>query len=71
MLKKIIKSNKESHIRILRDTIYMWYQLDHPRPVLENIPVSELGRLHDTFVAMYNEQWRHWREQREEQNKSR
>ena len=69
MLKKIIKSNKESHIGILRDTISMWYRLDYPRPALENIPVSELGRLHDTFVAMYNEQLRHWREQREEQNR--
>lgn len=70
MLKKIIKSNKEGlHIRILRDTIYMWYRLDHPRPALENISVSELGRLHDTFVAMYNEQLRHWRERCEEQNR--
>lgn len=69
MLKKIIKSNKESHIRILRDTISMWYRLDYPRPALENIPVSELGRLHDTFVAMYNEQQRNWRERFEEQNR--
>ena len=70
MLKKIIKSNKERHnIRILRDTISMWRQLDYPRPALENISVSELGRLHDTFVAMYNEQLRHWRERCEEQNR--
>lgn len=70
MLKKIIKSNKERlHIRILRDTINMWRQLDDPRPALENISVSELGRLHDTFVAMYNEQQRNWRERYEEQNR--
>lgn len=70
MLKKIIKSNKEGlHIRTLRDTIYMWYRLDRPRPALENIPVSELSRLHDTFVAMYNELQRHWRERYEEQNR--
>lgn len=70
MLKKIIKSNKEGlQIRILRDTIHVWRQLDRPRPALENIPVSELDRLHDTFVAMYNEQQRHWRERYEEQNR--
>ena len=70
MLKKIIKSNKEGlHIRTLRDTIYMWHRLDYPRPALENIPVSELSRLHDTFVAMYNEQLRNWRERYEEQNR--
>ena len=69
MLKKIIKSNKESHIRILRDTISMWYQLDNPRPALENISVSELGRLHDTFVAMFNEQRRNWVERYEEQKR--
>lgn len=63
MLKKIIKSNKAgTHIGLLRDTIYVWSRLDHSRPVLENIPVSELGRLHDTFVAMYNEQQRNWQE---------
>lgn len=70
MLKKIIKSNKEGlHIRILRDTTNAWVRLEAPRPPLENVPVSELGRLHDTFVAMYNEQLRHWREQCEEQNR--
>lgn len=70
MLKKIIKSNKEGiHIRLLRDTIYTWRQLDRPRPALENIPVSELGRLHDTFVAMYNEQQHNWRERYAEQNR--
>lgn len=69
MLKKIIKSNKESHIGILRDTIRVWYQLDDPRPALENISVSELGRLHDTFVAMFNEQRRNWVERYEEQKR--
>ena len=69
MLKKIIKSNKESHIRILRDIIRVWYQLDDPRPALENISVSELGRLHDTFVAMFNEQRRNWVERYEEQKR--
>lgn len=70
MLKKIIKSNKEgTHIRLLRDTIHVWRQLDRPRPALENIPVSELGRLHDTFVAMYNEQQRNWIERYAEQNR--
>lgn len=70
MLKKIIKSNKEGlHIRILRDTIHVWRQLDRPRPALENIPVSELGRLHDTFAAMYNEQQRNWIERYKEQNR--
>lgn len=68
MLKKIMRSNRvKTLIPLLRDTICMWCRLDYPRPPLETVPVSELGRLHDTFVAMYNEQLRHWREQREEQ----
>lgn len=63
MLKKIIKSNKaETHIELLRDTVGLWCRLDRPRPTPENIPVSELNRLHDIYVAMYNEQARNWQE---------
>lgn len=70
MLKRAIKSNRaRTLILLLRDTIDAWIRLEAPRPPLENVPVSELGRLHDTFVAMYNEQQRHWREHREEQNR--
>lgn len=70
MLKKIMRSNRvKTLIPLLRDTVVMWTRLENPKPTLEDIPVSELSRLHDTFVAMYNEQQRHWREHREEQNR--
>ena len=70
MLKKIMRSNRaETLIPLLRDTVVMWNRLENPKPPLEDISVSELGRLHDTFVAMHNEQLRHWRERLEEQNR--
>lgn len=69
-LKKIIRSNRaETLIPLLRDTVVMWTRLENPKPPLEDIPVSELSRLHDTFVAMYNEQQRHWRERYDEQKR--
>lgn len=70
MLKKIMRSNRvKTLIPLLRDTVVMWTRLENPKPTLEDIPVSELGRLHDTFVAMYNEQQQHWRERCAEQNR--
>lgn len=70
MLKKIMRSNRvKTLIPLLRDTVVIWTRLENPKPTLEDIPVSELGRLHDTFVAMYNEQQRNWRERYEEQNR--
>lgn len=70
MLKKIMRSNRvKTLIPLLRDTVVMWNRLENPKPTLEGIPVSELGRLHDTFVAMYNEQQRNWRERCKEQNR--
>jgi len=70
VLKKIMRSNRvKTLIPLLRDTVVMWTGLENPKPPLEDIPVSELGRLHDTFVAMYNEQQRHWRERRDERNR--
>lgn len=70
MLKKIMRSNRvKTLIPLLRDTVVMWTRLENPKPTLEDISVSELGRLHDTFVAMYNEQQQHWRERYEERNR--
>lgn len=70
MLKKIMRSNRaETLIPLLRDTVVMWTRLENPKPPLEDISVSELGKLHDTFVAMYNEQQRHWREHYEERSR--